>query len=245
MQGNDVHIALCEQEILTFCFFRPIHRKQIAPFVKYNGFRRIEVLGFAVIHDAAAKRDDISAHINNRKHDTISEFVVICTSVAAHDETRGFQFFFGKALLRHRIEQCVKGIRRISQPEIIQGLFAQSAPLKIRQCLRALRSMQLRIEKTSCFGQCFQRPFAHMPRLRTASGLRHFHVVFLGKKPNGVRKIQSFCVHNKSNRTATLAAAEAVENLLIRCNRKRRRFLIVKRAQSKIVAAFLFQRDIA
>ena len=83
MQRNDIHIPFRKDKVITFCLSRQIERKQVAAFMKNRRFRRVKVFRLGIIHDAPAERNHLSAHVDNRKHDAVTETVVNVSPLTA------------------------------------------------------------------------------------------------------------------------------------------------------------------
>ncbi len=76
MHGDDIHIALTQNDIwLPAC---PCQMKtvEVPALVKNRRLRRIQVFGFSVSHDTSAESDDPLPVIHNRKHDTVPELII-------------------------------------------------------------------------------------------------------------------------------------------------------------------------
>ena len=75
--------------------------------------------------------------------------------------------------------------------------------------------------------------------------LGHFHAVNRGKASNGLRIVEVFVLHQKSDGIPRLSAAEALEALPRGTHRKGRRLLLVKRAARHEVPPRLLERNAA
>ena len=245
MQGDDIHIALSEQKIVAFCLFCDVHRKQIAALVEDHRLGRVEIFRLAVVHHASAKGDDITADVDDREHHTVSELVIVCTLRTAHNQSGRKQFLLGVSLCRHRVEQRVEGIRRIAQSKIVHRPFGQRAPHEVFHRRLAARRMKLCVKPPRRLLHQLEQTVAPLPLTAVGGVLRHLHAVLFGEEPHRIRKLQTLDLHHKADGTSTGAAAEAVENLLIRCDRKGCGFFVVKRTQSEIIASAFFERNVA
>jgi uncharacterized membrane-anchored protein len=100
--------------------------------VKQRGFRRIQVLGLALIDDAAAEAQHPAARIADRKHQAVAKAIVeagTCPAAAriALDDQAHLQQA-APLLLRgaEAIEQGVPGVGRVAQANF--GAVAASMP---------------------------------------------------------------------------------------------------------------------
>ena len=78
--SKPLRAALDRQYLLTV---PQIERKQVAAFMKNRRFRRVKVFRLGIIHDAPAERNHLSAHVDNRKHDAVTETVVNVSPLTA------------------------------------------------------------------------------------------------------------------------------------------------------------------
>ena len=70
-----IHVSLAEQDKLLSGGSGIIKPIKVPALVKQLRLRRIQVFGFSVSHDAAAKTDHPVIDIHNRKHDAVPELV--------------------------------------------------------------------------------------------------------------------------------------------------------------------------
>ena len=216
MQGNDIHIALSQNKIITLGLFRQVERKQVASLVKNAGVGRVEILGFGIIHYAPAERDDLPAHVNDGKHHAPTELVINRAFFILDRKTCIQQFFLGVALFHHRIHRCVKGIGRIAKPKPVHGLAGQSTPREILLHGRIFGQPKGVVIKPCGVFHQGKQPFPTVCRLWVGALLRHFQPTAVGQKPNRVPKFQALSAHNKIDDTAARTAAKTVVNLLVR-----------------------------
>ena len=144
--------------------------------------------------------------------------------------------------------EILPAIRRIAEAEARRDLAAQAPAFQIVD--RALRTFELLAVVLARLRQ----------RIAERHGLRALLSLLLGRQPRAfarhgqsgrLRKLldrldvgQPAVLHQKADRTAVCAAAEAMVELLGRRDRKRRGFLRMERAQAHKVRAALFQLDV-
>jgi len=87
-QRHDVHIAFDHQNprrtgAAPQNVVQPV---QLATFMKNGGFRRIQVLGLALVDDSSAEAYAASAAVENRKNHAVPKSVVEAAVVPLHGE---------------------------------------------------------------------------------------------------------------------------------------------------------------
>src|SRR5450631_627460 len=78
MKAHHVHVTFDDHQSLEIASRLPclVQSVELATLVKKRGFRRIQILRFALIDDAPAETDDASARVANRKHQSVAEPII-------------------------------------------------------------------------------------------------------------------------------------------------------------------------
>ena len=97
-------------------------------------FRRVQVLRLGIIQHTAAECDHMTAHVDDREHDTVAEPVVNMSLFAAADQTGIHEFLARVAFGRHRVNERVEGIRCIAESEAVHRPSGQTSVDKILLC---------------------------------------------------------------------------------------------------------------
>ena len=187
----------------------------------------------------------MTAHVDDREHDTVAEPIINMSLFAAADQTGIHEFLARVAFGRHRIDERVEGIRCIAESETVHRPSGQTSVDKILLCGSVFRPPECVIIIAS--GIPAERVQTLSVARRFALGFALFgylHARPLGEIAYRIREGQTFRLHNKGDDTAACAAAEAVKDLLVRRDRKRTGFLVVEGTQTEIVRAALFQLHI-
>ena len=149
-QCHHVHITFNHQYFLPgadsfLCLEQTI---QLAAFFKQRCFRRVEVFrlrgggtrgsghlaasslrGLTLIQYASAEADDLTAHIDDRKHDAVTESIVAFILFAGDHQTSFAQRCI--LVIRKRGGQILPTVRRITNAEFCGNLATQAALLEI------------------------------------------------------------------------------------------------------------------
>ena len=221
MQGDNIHIALGQNKIAALCRLGKVERKQVAALVEDRRLGRIEVLGLGVVQHAPAKRDHVAAHIDDWEHHAVTEPVVNTPLFAAADKARVHQLVARVALGDHCVHERMERIRRIAKAEPIHRAAGQAAADKILLRRAVFRLPQGIIEKPRRILTERVQPLAVARRLAVGLALLgHLHARARGEEAHRVREFQPLGLHHKGDHAAARAAAEAVEDLLIRRDRE-------------------------
>ena len=141
MERDDVHVSFNDDDLF---FFPGLSRRegcrvQDVAFGKDPGIGRVQIFGFAAVHDAPAECDDFSAAVQNREHDAVAKIIVRGTPVRrkSQDSCR-FYGVFGDFFL------CQKGLKRVSaggetQTETADRFVAQPSFAQVFQPLTPRR----------------------------------------------------------------------------------------------------------
>ena len=150
----------------------------------------------------------MTAHVDDREHDTVAEPVVNMSLFAAADQTGVHKFLARVAFGRHRIDERVEGIRCIAESETVHRPSGQTSVDKILLCGSVFRPPECVIIIAS--GIPAERVQTLSVARRFALGfalLGYLHARPLGEIAYRIREGQTFRLHNKGDDTAACAAA--------------------------------------
>ena len=242
-QRDHVHVALDHDQAWNLrvrLTYLP-EREQLLALVEQRGLGRVEVFRpgvFGLFEDPSAERDCASAPVGDREHHAVAE-VFVLAALAAFDQAGLFEQ--GHALRRgaERGFQRVPLIWRVAEAKALDCRHVEPARVEIGACLVALRQLALielrrRIEQRVQVGRILERA-------RAAALVRDLEADALGQFFDSIGKLHAVVVHQKADRAAVRATAEAVVELLGRTDRERRRALVVERAARAPVAPGLAQ----
>ena len=239
VQGNGIHIALCEDDALFPALFCHIEGKQILPLIENDGFGGIEVLGFGVIQHPAAEADDIAPDIDDGEHESVAEGIINrALLLMLLGKTCRKQFFLGEALCRHGIDKARPCIGSVAKTEIDDRIAGKAAFGNIIQSRFCRRCGKLAVEKTGRFLAQGPKPLLSLIGGAIGIILRDLKSRPLGKMPHGIGIVQGLHFHDEIDDTAALLAAEAVAEALIRRHGEGRGLFAVEGAQAPEVLAF-------
>ena len=245
VQGNGIHIALHQDQRAKLGLLRHIQGKQVLPLVKNLCFRGIQVFGRGIVHNPAAKADDVAPDIDDGEHEPVAEPVVkIPVFLGDRYQASSLQFLIRIALGPHGLTEAVPAVRSKADAEPGQRSLGHAPALGIAQTLRPGRGIQLADEESG--GLLGQRP---QPLLLPVAALvflvvRHLHAHSLGQGADGVRVAQALDLHLEIDDPAALVAAEAIVDPLVRRYGKGRGLLPMEGAEAEQIGAGTLQVDI-
>src|SRR5581483_6865373 len=143
--------------------------------------------------------------------------------------------------IAEELRERVPRVRREADAERFRGLAGDAATFQVLD--RRLRLAQLLAEEALSAGERVERTFEHRAVRRVAAFARDFHSSDPRELLDGFGKRQAVVFHQKRDDGPVLAAAEAVEELLVWRHRERRRLLVVERAERVILAARTLELD--
>src|SRR6202041_3783969 len=219
---------------------------ELPSLVKQGCFWGVQVFGLALIDDSAAETDDASARIPNGKHQPVAEAVVeagraFAAAGIAFDDHAQLQYLAPILFLRSEaVEEGVPGVGRVPQGEVRAGFRVDSTRAQVFPCAGIVREVllekagDLRHDAMQVGGAGVTRPqgFARHLEARALREVRH-----------GVEELHLLVLHEKADRGAMRAAAEAVVELLVRTDPEGRRLLVVERTAGLELAPRLLQRN--
>ena len=244
VHGDHIHITLAEDQVVRLCPARQVQGVKISAFVEDHGVRRVYIFRLGISQDASAKPDHTSAHILDRKHDTIEKAVVKALFFIENRHI-GFQDqFIGISEPAQVFREIVPRSVGKSKSEHLHGLRREGPVGKVAHPALSPPGPKEFIIVGSCF---FVDAEQVLPVLFAL--FRFFTVVRCRKGDlRPVRKILQclpegtvVVLHQEGDRAPAGTAPEAVVKLLVRVYVERGRFFIMKRAQSHICAAPFFQ----
>ena len=225
---------------------------EFAAFAEHRGFGRVQVFGRALAEHASAKADALAFDVADREHDAVAKTVVALVFAAvlgvvnhqtAVDQQRVL-------VIGEDTGQAAPAFGRVAQTESLGDVAGQAAPLQVIN--GAGTGFQLfAVSLTGFFQHVVERDLAlallggALAFLRIGFVFGHLHAVGLGQIFHRFDEIHAAVLHQKTDGITVFAAAEAMEKLLARADRKRRRFLAVKRAQTHVIRPTFFQLYIA
>ena len=238
MDGDDVHIPLCQNQTRALGGFGKVEGKQGLALFKDRRIAGVEVLGSLVVQRSAAKGDHIAPQVDDRKDDAVGKTVV--RSVFSFGHHIGFQHIVvRKTLGAQMVEQSVPACRRIAQSKVADGLAVPAAADEILIRLSALLGHQAGVEKPCRLAVDLQYPlFQHRTRVRLVAVHRQLQPAAVRQQLDRLHILQIFDAADEGNHIASRSASEAVERLILRIDIKRRALFRVEGTQSHQVAPF-------
>ena len=206
-----------------------------------DGFRAVHVLGLPVAEDAPGEADDVAAHVDDREHEPVAERVVYTARFPVAHEPAVKQFLLGVAERLHRAHETVPRVGRKAQAEARHGLRRELPAGEIVPRRLAGRGLELRVEKARRVPVEREQALAFF-RAGVVRLLGQLHARAVGQKGHRLREREILDLHDEADDAAALAAAEAVVDLLVRRDGKRRRLFAVKRAEPEEVRPAFFRQ---
>ena len=246
VHGDDIHVALAENQVVFFAPPGQIQGIQIAPFVEYLCVRGIDILGLAVSQDTSSESDHPASDILDREHDAVPESVMNSLLFIEQSYIRLQNQIIRKSFLSQIGSQVIPGSVREAEPELVERLRRQLPSSEIpHAALSPAGAEQLVIIGRRLLVDREQV----LPVLLAFSGL-------LTQFPDGKRdagpvrqllqRLREGAVvvfHQESDRASSRSAAEAVIHVFARNHSERRCLFIMKGTQTDIVLPSFFQMN--
>ncbi len=245
-EGNHVHVAFHHDDFIevAIVFARLEQAVEFLAFMKYRGFRGVQVLGFIVPQHSAAESDDPATAVADREHHAVAEPVVALARLGVFHQQAGVDH----RLLLQRVTaqvlvQVVPARRGEAEAEVPGDLAREAAALEVIDGSLTLRMAfkRLTIEVGSGRQQRVQRRVGGLSRFvrATAFFARDLHAGGFRQFLDSLGEVQVVVVHDEAEGIAARAAAETVVELLVGADAERRGFFFVKRAAGGVVLASL------
>ena len=244
MQGDDIDVALAEDEIGPFGLLCQIDAVQVPALAVNDGLRGVHILGLRLVQDPAAEGHHVPLYIDDGKHKPVPEFVIDPPLLIGYHQPRRQKVRLSVPLLQHGVEQRVPLVQGSAQPEVHSGLPADLPPLQIGGHRRPLGAGQITVEPPGGVPVHGQHPLAAAGLLKAGVVLGHLHIGPLCQKAHRVGEVQIFDLHDELDHASAVVTAEAVIDLLVRRHGEGTRLLVVEGAQAEVVASLFAQRNI-
>jgi hypothetical protein len=243
-EADHVHVAFHDQQPLDFPQRLPrlVEPVQLPALVEQRRLGRVQVLGLALVEDAAAERDRPAARVADREHHAIAEAVVesgLPLAAALHHEAGLEQGVLAFRRSAEAFQYGIPGVRCVADRELDAAFRADAAVLEVFFRARGLAQGvavelgDLREQRVQVLAGARARRVAPLARHLEAESRREFL--------DRVRKRQLVVLHEEAERRAVRAAAEAVVELLVGAHPERGRLLVVERAAGLPLAAGLLE----
>ena len=245
-----VHVSFDENRDIALPdrFFRAVEVIEEVALRIDRRLGRIHVFRHVVAHRATAECDHFAGIVRDREHDAAAEAIVETPALIARKESGDFEQRLG--ILRLELaQQRVAGRWRPSEAESLHGFAIEAAILQIRRCDLAFRCLvKLPREKR-------RRLLVHLDERgsllvlaslfgRALARLRNRNAALFADRAQRLGKRALVELHHKFEYVAARAAAKAVVNLPHRMHRKRRRLLLMERAQPREILPGLLQAHV-
>ena len=244
MEGDDVDVALAQDEVGPPGLLRQVDAVQVPALAVDNGLGGIHILGLGLVQDPPAKGHHVPPDVDHREHEPAAELIVEPPLLAAHHQPCGQKVRLGVALLLHGGGEGVPTVQRGPQAEVHGGFPADLPPGQIGCHRLPLGPGEILIEPAGGVPVQGQDPLAAAGLLRVPPVLRHLQVSPLGQQAHRVREAEVFDLHDEVDHPAPVLAAEAVVDLLVRRHGEGAGLFIVEGAQAKVIAALFCQGNI-
>src|SRR5712692_8814507 len=225
---------------------RLVEREEHAALGLQRCIRRVEVLRLALALEQPPAEPDRPARLANGDRQPAPEAIVEALLLLARDAEPRFLYELRVHLAaRHRFAQLVPLVRRVSQPPRLGGVHRDAALLQMvagHPPARVLPQDPL-VEDAGLFVHLGQRrPAGAAARLLRVLRLE-VDARLAGELLGGLAEALAVELHDELDRVPGRAAAEAVEDPLVRHHVEAGRLLAVERAQPLPVAARLLEAD--
>ena len=244
VEGDHVDVALHQHQVGPLGALGEVEGVDQPALVEHHGLRGVQVLG--PLHprqDAAGEAHHIPPHIDDGEHEPGAELVVDAAVFPSHRQARVDEFHLAVALFREGPCQAVPLVGGGPQAEAGGGAGGELPLGDVVPHPRAppgFSDSRGRTGRRPCWppeaGPAFSGPPRRCPSPAPPSP---------PAGPAGApRNRYTYSLHDKGDYTASLAAAEAVVDLLIRRDGKGGGLFVVKGAQAPQVVPLLGQVDI-
>ena len=248
MHGNDIHIALTDDNIPASRRPREIQSVQVPTLVKYRCLRGIQILWLSIPHNSAAKADHSIVNILNGVHYPVPELAQQSVLLRVICKPRLLDQFILKALASEILHQFGTVLSGIAESEMMHRLVRQFPLLQILIADGSVRRAQLVIEELRRFLVDLEQPctLSRLPLLLLGVfHLRQLYSRALREKLHRLRKGIVLIFHHKGIDISADTAAEAMIHLLAARHREGRCLLPVKGTACPVIATLFLQPDIS
>ena len=245
VEGDHVDVALHQHQVGPLGALGKVEGVDQPALVEHHGLRGIQVLG--PLHprqDAAGEAHHVPPHIDDGEHEPGAELVVDAAVFPSHRQARVDEFHLAVALFREGPCQAVPLVGGGPQAEAGGGAGGELPLGDVVPHPRAPRAFQIVVVEPGGVLVGRQKPGPLFPARLVGARLRHLHPRPLGQQAHRVGKGQVLHLHDKGDHPASLAAAEAVVDLLIRRDGKGGGLFVVEGAQAPQVVPLLGQVDV-
>ena len=237
-QFDDVHIAFGNEQGALTCLHRLMQAVQLEALVKPRRLRRVQVFRLRFTHCPRTKGDDFAFDAVDGEDDALAEPVVVMVVFDA-DQPHILQQL-QRVFAAEVSEECVAG-RGIAELESIDCRFFQLPLAQVIARRLAALAVKRFMKKRCCVGKAFQTEVVAVFFLRInlppVVFVGDIQPVKFGEPLDGFREGQVVIIHQEADGIAADAAAKAVVKAFLRIDAERRRFFLMKRAASPMVAA--------
>ena len=246
VHGDDVDVALHQDEVGPPGLLGVVDAVEDAALFEDGGLRGVHVLGLGAVHHPAGEADHIPPGVDHRQHEPVVELVVDAAVFPRRGQPGLQQLRLVEALLRHGPGEGVPAVRGGPQAEA-GGEFWADAPLlpDVPGHRLPLRAGELLPVKAGGLPvQLQDAPAPRLPVLVPPGLVGDGHPLLTGQLLHRLGKGDPLHLHEEAKGPAPLAAAEAVEDLLVLVDGKGGGLLVVEGAQPPVVGPLLGEGDI-
>ena len=257
MQRHDIRIALDEHRLFLLANDLPGLPKavQYPPFVVYDGLRGINVFGLGAIllpgslAERPAPEPQHLAHVRKHgKYDPVPVAIVISLAALFRDDQPGLLQRFGGYMVRlGLVKQMIPAIGRVAYAKLLDGgLRIPAAPNVFQRPAPRVGAGQLPVIEPGGETQRAVRRFHRVgPLPGRVALLRQLDARRFRQGAHGLGKRHPLHFLYKPKYVAPRPATEAFINAKGGIHAERRRFFLMKRAQSEIIGPSLLQTRIS
>jgi len=224
---------------------RTVKAEECRPLPENRALRAVEVLGFAVVEDSAAKGDEGSVTGADGEGETVTEAIVgRRAAFGPHGQTTLDQRSLGMAS-GHVVDQAAPFVGRKTESVVAPPIFGKPASLELVPRHRSLSLLETFAEEMLRLFEQGSLPIALLPAPpRLGTSRREMNAIAPRKALHRFRKAEVLELHEELEDVAALVTSETVIQSLLGIDRERRGLLLVERAQTFPAAAPLFQTNV-
>src|SRR5690606_32308527 len=170
--------------------------------------------------------------------------VVAVAALPLLDEADGLQHLRLEALFRSRLQERVPAVRRVADAERLDGLLGEPPLPEVVEPALSARPLELVEVEPRGEAEGRQHRLALARLLATPLVLHDLDAGPLSQQPHRVEEPHALDLLDELEQVAPGLAPEAVEEVLPRVHRERRRLLVVERAEPDEPGPLLLRADV-
>ena len=247
VQGDDIDVSLTQDELIRLGFFGQVHGIERAGFAVDRSVRAVDILPSVTVavNDAAAESHHVPPDVDDGENHPAPEKGIQLAAFGSSRQPGRFQLQVGIALLPHSTQEAVPVILGIAQAEPYDSLGRHAPVQQVLQGLPTPGTDEGLVKIPGGVPVEGQQTLALQPAPAAVLLLGQLHAVHLRQLAHRIDVGQVFDLHEEVDGVSPLAAAKALEKLLVLLHVEGGRLFMMEGTAAPHTSALALQRDIA